>query len=126
MRKASGIGIGSHGNRIRSDHMTTWVTGLTLRTPQNTATLAAVESASNQKGARSPILRLPAASVTAREPKDSQIAIPTTNAVKMLGTGTRRMAEEYDHDTNARVVWSFRCERGSAPRMPRATASART
>ena len=71
--------------------MTAGVTPVTLATPQNSATLAAVESASNQRGASSPILRLLAASVTASEPKDSQIAIPATNAVRMVGTDTRRI-----------------------------------
>ena len=75
--------------------MTACVTRLALATPQNSATLAAVETASNQKGASSPILRLLAASVTASEPKDSQIAIPATNAVRMVGTDTRRMAAGY-------------------------------
>lgn len=75
--------------------MTVCVTRLTLATPQNSTMVAAVETASNQKGARSPILRLLAASVTASEPKDSQIAIPATNAVRMVGTDTRRMAAAY-------------------------------
>jgi hypothetical protein len=98
MRKASGTGIGSHGSRIRSDHMTACVTRLRLAPPQNNATLAAVETASNHKGASSPILRLLAASVTASEPKDSQIAIPTTTAVRMLRADTRRIAAAYANE----------------------------
>ena len=98
MRTTSGTGIGSHGSRIRSDHMTACVTRLRLAPPQNNATLAAVETASSHKGASSPILRLLAAFVTASEPKDSQIAIPTSTAVRMLRADTRRIAAAYANE----------------------------
>ena len=108
MRKASGTGIGSHGSRISSDHTSASVTRLTLPIPQNSATLAVVESASNQRGASTPILRLLAASVTASEPKDSQIATPTTSAVRMVATDTRGIGAAYPRR---------RCCVGTVPRL---------
>ena len=75
--------------------MTACVARLILATPQNSATVDAVESASNQNGASSPILRPLAGSITASEPKDNQIATPATNAVRMVGTDARRTAAAY-------------------------------
>jgi len=69
-----------------------WVVRLTLATPENRAIVAAVESANTQKGGSSPILRPLAASVTASDPKDNQIAVPAMNAVTILGTDTRGTA----------------------------------
>jgi hypothetical protein len=95
MRNTSGIGNGSHGSRIRSDHLTAGAACLTVALLQKSATVAAVESASNHRGGSKPILLPVTASVTPREPKDNQIAIPAPTAVMRIRTDTPRISAAY-------------------------------
>jgi hypothetical protein len=103
MRKMSGMGPGSQGNRINSDQRATCADRLRLATPQISARLAAVDSASSHTGASSPILRPSAAAVTASEPKESQMATPTTSAVR-TGETARRTLAAYVNEDYARMA----------------------